>query len=119
MSKRYSQIGKHIIEWDQTYYIAYAGGKRELSEKDQKEYNKATASGLPDLLKAKEVLKLGFDKNPNVVPVKGIDLIELFKDRSFIPFFDSNFKNSRLLQINDQIIYESIKQKSYDLLKGV
>lgn len=119
MSKRYTQIGKHVIEWDETYYIAYAGGKRELPEKDLKEYNKAANSGLPELLRAKEIIKLGFDKNPNVVPIRGIDLIELFKDRSFVPFFDSNFKFSKLLQVNNQIIYESIKIKSYEIAKGI
>lgn len=124
MSKRYSQLGKNTIYWDQTYYIAYAGGKRDLPEKDLKEYNKAANGGLPDLLRAKEILKLGFDKNPNVVPIKGINLIELFKDRSFIPFFSPDFMKEgsagyHLLQITNQIIYESIKQKSYDLLLGV
>jgi hypothetical protein len=117
MSKRYSQIGKNIIEWDQTYYITYAGGKRELPAKDQKEYDKTL--NLPFALQRQELKKLGFEKNPNVVPIKGLSLIELFKDRSFIPFFDEYFNQSHLIQIHDQIVYESIKQKSYDLLLNI
>lgn len=124
MSKRYSKIGQNIIEWDEIYYIAYAGGKRDLLEKDMKEYNKAANSGLPDLLRAKEIAKLGLDKNPNVVPVKGIIIIEFFKDRNFVPFFSPNFMRCgyhgyRLLLLNDKIIYESIKQKSYEIAMGL
>lgn len=123
MSKRYSQIGQNVIAWDDIYYIAYAFPKgikyRELPEKDMKEYNKAANSGLPDLLRAKEILKLGFDKNPNVVPIKGLALLEIIKDKQFIPFFDSNFKYSKLLQVNDLIVYESIKQKSYEIAMGI
>ena len=90
-----------------------------MNEKDLKEYNRAANGGLPDLLRAKEILKLGFEKNPNVVPIKGLQLLELFKDRQFVPFFDSNFKFSRLLQVNDKIVYESIKLKSYEIARGI
>lgn len=119
MSKRYSQIGQHVIEWDEVYYIAYAGGKRDLPEKDMKAYNNIVKGGLPDLLRAKEILKLGFDKNPNVVPIKGLALLEIIKEKQFVPFFDLSFKHSKLLQVNDLIIYESIKQKSYELVAGI
>jgi hypothetical protein len=119
MSKRYSKIGQNIIEWDETYFIAYAGGKRDLPEKDLKEYNKAANGGLPDLLRAKEILKLGFEKNPNVVPIRGLALLEIIKERQFIPFFDPAFKVTKLLQVNDKIVYESIKQKSYEIAMGI
>lgn len=119
MSKRYSKIGQHEIIWDEVYFIAYAGGKRELPEKDLKAYNKVANGGLPDLLRAKEIHKLGFDKNPNVVPITGLKLLEIIKERQFVPFFDRAFKQTHLLQVNDMIVYESIKQKSYELASGI
>lgn len=119
MSKRYSRIGQHEILWDEVYFIAYAGGKRDLPEKDLKEYNRISKGAMPDLLKAKEIHKLGFDKNPNVVPISGLKLLEIIKERQFVPFFDLAFKQTKLLQVNDAIIYEAIKQKSYDIAKGI
>jgi len=116
---RFTKIGNNIIEWDQTYFIAYAGGKRELLDKDQKEYDRISKGAMPDLLKAKEIHKLGFEKNPNVVPITGIKLLEIIKERQFVPFFDLAFKQTRLLQINNAIIYEAIKQKSYEIAKGI
>ena len=117
MSKRYSQIGKYVIQWDEIYYVAYAGGKRDLPEKDLKEYNKTLC--LPFDLQRQELKKLGFEKNPNVIPVKGIDLVRLIKEQSFVPFFDTFFNQSHLLQINDAVIYESMKQKSYEIAMGI
>ena len=114
---RFAQIGRYRIEWDQLYYIAYAGGKRELAAKDQKEYNKTLL--LPWALQRKEVQKLGFEKNPNVIPIKGLDLLEIIKERGFVPIFDAFFEQSHLLQVNDSIVYESIKKKSYDLVAGI
>jgi len=109
----FEKIGHHVIYFDQTYYIAYAGGKRELPAKEQKEYNKLI--NLPFEIQRKELKRLGFDNNPNVIPVKGKALLEIIKDMNFIPFFDTFFERSHLLQVNDIIVYESIKQKNYDI----
>lgn len=113
MSKKGEKIGNHIIYFDQIYYIAYAGGKRELPSKQQKEWDRTNA--LPGPLQVKERNKLGLDNNPNVVPIKGIDLISFFKELNFIPFFDQYFKYTNILQLTDLVIYESIKQKSYEI----
>ena len=117
MTKRYTTIGKYSIIWDETYYIAYAGGKRELASKDQIEYNKTLL--LPFQLMRQEQKKLGFDKNPNVIPIQGLKLLELIKEKSFVPFFDTFFEQSHLVQINDAIVYESMKQKSYEIAMGI
>lgn len=113
MSNKYFKIGKNVIFFDQIYYIAYAGGKRELPNKQQKEWNKTLQ--LPDLLKTKEQLKLGYNNNPNVIPIKGIDLISFIQELDFVPIFDQYFQHTHLLKLTDIIIYESIKQKSYDV----
>jgi hypothetical protein len=110
---RYEMIGNHKIFFDETYYIAYAGGNRELPSKDQKEWNKTLQ--LPGELKIREQLKLGYDKNPNVIPLKGIDLLSFIKELQFIPFFDHYFEHTHILKLTDIIIYESIKAKSYDI----
>jgi len=110
---KYEKIFNRIIQFDEIYYIAYAGGKRELPENDMKRYNKIAL--LPDLLQPKEKAKIPFDKNPNVVPVTGMQLLEYIKEYKFIPFFDLNFEQTHLLQLTDIIIYESIKQKNYQL----
>lgn len=109
----FEKIGRHRIYFDQIYYIAYAGGQRGVPEKDLKEYNNILR--LPLILKQKELQKFGFDRNPNVIPIKGIILLEFIKDLDFTPFFDQYFEQSHLIQLNDLIIYESIKQKSYDI----
>lgn len=114
---RYEKIGQHVIEFDQTYYLAYAGGKRELPEKDQKMYNKTLA--LPFVLQRKELSKIPFDNNPNVIPLKGLQLLSFIKELNFIPFFDQYFQQSHLVKLTDVIIYESIRQRSYDIaMKG-
>jgi hypothetical protein len=112
MSK-YETIGTYKIFLDETYYLAYAGGKRELSARDQKEYNKTLQ--LPFILQRKELHKIGFDKNPNLVPLKGRQLMAFIKELKFIPFFDQYFEHTKLLQLNDLIIYEAIKAKSYEM----
>jgi hypothetical protein len=112
---RYTKIGRYIINWDERYYIAYAGGTRELPEKEAKEYKKILS--LPFIAQRKELKELGFDKNPNVVPISGLKLVEMIKDKSLLPMFDYYFDQSHLVQINDAIVFESIRQKNYDILK--
>lgn len=116
MSKKYEKIGKHPIYFDQIYYLAYAGGTRDLVQKDQKEWNKTLQ--LPGLLKVKEQLKLGRDKNPNVIPLNGIELLTFVKELQFVPFFDQYFEHTHLLKLTDIMIYEDIKQKSFGYFKG-
>lgn len=109
-------IGNRRIFHDETYFVSYAGGKRELAAKDQKEYNNIMK--LPFLLQRKELKKLGFDKNPNVIPITGIKLIEIFKTSHFMPIFDFFFEQSHLLTVTDEIVYESIRQKNYEIALG-
>lgn len=113
MLQKYEKIGNHIIYFEKMYYIAYAGGHRELSKEKQRNWDRTLQ--LPGILKTKEQNKLGLMNNPNVVPIKGIDLLSFFRELGFIPFFDSNWSQSGVLQLTDAIIYESIKQKSYDI----
>jgi len=117
MSNRTSKIGQYVIEWDSIYFIAYSGGTRELSAKDMKEYNKTLL--LPEQLQRKEKIKLGPEKNPNLVPIKGIDLVGIIKEANYMPFFDQFFHFSKTLQVNNRIVYESMKQKSYEIAMGL
>lgn len=110
---RFETIGSHRINFDDTYYIAYAGGKRELPAKQQKEYDKII--NLPLILQRKELARISFDNNPNVVPLKGIHLLTFIREMKFVPFFDQYFETSHLLKLTDVVIYESIRQKSYEL----
>lgn len=113
----YETIGKHRIYFNEMYYLAYAGGTRELSAKEQKEWDKTIL--LPPTLQAVERRKISFDNNPNVVPLRGIDLLSFIKELKFIPLFDSFFEQSHLLKLSDIVVYESIKAKSYDIaLRG-
>lgn len=112
MSKAYTQFGKYTIYHSDQYFLAYTGGKRNLSDKQEKAW-KSTLM-LPLQLQIKEQGKLGLENNPNVVPVKGIDIIEIVKERGFIPLFDPDFKNSRLLKTADRLSYECMKAKSYN-----
>lgn len=109
----YEMIGKYRINLNENYYLAYAGGHRELPEKDQKEYNKILS--LPYLLQRKELAKIPFEKNPNVVPMKGRQLLSFIRELKFIPLFDSFFEKSHLVQLSDLLVYESIKAKSYEI----
>jgi hypothetical protein len=112
----FTPIGNRRIYHDETYFVAYAGGKRELPSKEQKEYNNILR--LPFLLQRKELKKLGFENNPNVIPIKGVKLIEVFKVSNFLPLFDHFFDQSRLLTVTDEIVYESIRQKNYEIALG-
>ena len=113
MSNRCEKIGDYIIYLDQMYYLCYAGGKRELDAKSQKEWNRTLS--VPGLLQVKEQVKLGLDNNPNVVPLKGSDLLSFIKELKFVPFFDRAFNNTHLVKLADLVVYESIKAKSYEL----
>lgn len=113
----FEKIGNYKIYFDEMYYLAYAGGKRELTEKHEKNWKKTLC--LPDLLQAQEKLKLGRENNPNIIPLKGRELLMFIKELQFIPFFDQYFEHTHILQLSDAIVYESIKQKNYDIaLKG-
>lgn len=117
MSKKYEMIGKYPIYFSQQYFIAYAGGKRELEEKDQKEYSKILH--LPYLLQRKELRKIPLEKNPNVVPITGMQLMSFIKELKFVPLFDTFFERTHLIKLTDIVIYESIKHKSYEMaMKG-
>lgn len=110
------RFGKYVINGGDMYFLAYAGGTRELTKKDQDNYNKILT--LPMEAQRPELKKLGFEKNPNVVPIRGDKLIEVIKDKKLVPFFDRYFEQSHLLQINDVIVFESLKAKSYDIAMG-
>jgi hypothetical protein len=113
MPKRYERVGRHVIWFDKEYYVAYAGGVRDLTKEKQRDWNKTLL--LPGDLKYKEQHKLGWKNNPNVVPMKGIDIISLMRELRFVPLFDHYFEHTHLLKITDVIVYESIKQKSYQI----
>ena len=109
----YQQIGQFRIYFDEVYYLAYSGGTRELSSKDMKDYQRALS--LPLIAQRNELERLGPDKNPNLVPIKGRDLLGFIIDGKYTPFFDPGFNQSRRLQINDKIVFEAMKAKSYEL----
>ena len=114
---KFEMIGKHRIDLDGLYFIAYAGGKRELAAKDQAQYNKILS--LPFILQRQELAKIPFEKNPNVIPLKGVQLLSFIRELKFTPLFDYFFEKSHVLKLTDSIIYESIKNKSYELaLRG-
>ena len=110
---QFERIGSHKIYFNERYYLAYAGGKRELSSTDQKEYNKIIS--LPFILQRKELSKISFDKNPNVIPLTGRQLLSFIKELHFVPLFDQFFEQSRLMQLTDVVVFESIRQKSYEI----
>jgi hypothetical protein len=110
---RCEKIGSHVIYFDITYFIAYAGGHRELPAKEQKEYDKVIR--LPLLLQQKELAKIPLENNPNVVPVKGVHLLSFIRELKFVPFFDKFFEQTHVLKLTDIVIYESIRQKNYEL----
>ena len=83
------KYGQYFVDNNETYFITYAGGKRELPKKDQDNYDKALM--LPGVAQRIELNRLGLDKNPNVVPSLGWKLNEIIKDLKFIPFFDPAF----------------------------
>jgi len=109
-------FGQYVIDTDDTYFLAYGGGRRGLLKQDQADYDKAIS--LPWEAQRSELKRLGHTKNPNVVPISGKDLIELIREKNMVPFFDQFFEQSHLLQVNDVLIFESMRAKSYDLLLG-
>ena len=114
---RYEKIGNNIINFDDMYYIAYAGGTRELPDKEQKEWSRTLL--LPGELQTRERLKIPMDSNPNVVPIKGIHLLSFIRELKFVPLFDKFFDRTHVIKLTDVLIYESIRAKSYELaLKG-
>lgn len=110
--KNFETIGNRRIYFNETYFIAYAGGTRELPEKDQKEYRKII--NLPFKLQRQELKKIPFEKNPNVIPISGRDLLSFIKELKFTPFFDQYFEQSRLINLTDVVVFESMRQKSYE-----
>ena len=117
MSRRYEKIGAYTIFFDEMYYLAYTGGYRELDSKSQKEWNKTIQ--LPLLLQREERKKIPMEHNPNVVPVKGDQLLSFIKELKFVPLFDTFFDKTHVVKLSDIIIYESIRQKSYEIaMKG-
>jgi hypothetical protein len=113
MASRCHKIGNNVIHFDQWYYIAYAGGTRELPAKEQKEWNKTIL--LPELLKVQERRKIPMQNNPNVVPIMGIDLLSFIRELKFIPLFDTFFEKTHTIKLTDIVVYESIKAKSYEI----
>lgn len=109
----FEKIGQHKIFFDQMYFLAYAGGSRELDLKNQKTWDKTIH--LPGELQTNERNKIGLEHNPNVVPLSGRNLLMFIKELQFIPLFDKFFHKTNVLQLTDAIIYESIKAKSYDI----
>jgi hypothetical protein len=109
----YEDILGFRIYLSENYFLCYAGGKRLLPEKQQKEWNKTLQ--LPELLRVKERNKLGMENNPNVVPLKGRELLSFIKELKFVPFFDRAFAQTHLVKLTDIVIYESIKAKQYDI----
>lgn len=110
---QYEQIGQYCIYFDETYYLTYTGGHRELSIKQQQDY--CSLLKLPLGLRLKEQVRLGFENNPNIIPIKGRNLLLFIKELKFTPFFDYFFNATHLIQLNDLIVYESIKQRNYNI----
>ena len=112
------QFGKYRIENDQTiYFVAYTGGRRELIKRDQDAYDKALR--LPEEAQQAELIRLGPTKNPNIIPIEGRVLLEYIRNFKLTPMFDSFFEQSHKLQINNSMVIEAMRQKSYDVLRGV
>lgn len=114
---RYTKIGNNLIHFDEMYYIAYAGGFRELDKENQKQWERTLH--LPLILQREEQRKIPMQNNPNVVPIKGITLLEFIKELKFVPLFDTFFERTHLIKLTDIVVYESIRQKSYEIaLRG-
>ena len=109
----YTLLFGRKIYHNETFFLLYCGGFRELDSKKQKEWNKTL--GLPLLLKIEEQRKLGDLGNPNVVPVTGIQLLEFVKELKFVPIFDKFFEHSHRVKLTDLLVYESIKAKNYEI----
>ena len=117
MSKTYTKLGRYIVEHSGTYYLCYAGGKRDLTNDQLKAWNKTKS--IPNFqLRLKEQAKLGLNNNPNVIPVKGIQLLEFMRDLNFTPMFDPAFNVTHTCQLADPVTFEAIKQKNYEKAIG-
>jgi hypothetical protein len=107
-------IAGRVIEFDKVYALCYTGGKRELPEKDQKEYNRILT--LPFHLQAVEKHRQKLwenpEKDPNVVPLKGIQLLGFIKELHFVPIFDAYFEHTRRVFLTSRLDYELIKARS-------
>ena len=114
---KYEMIAGRKIFFEETYYVAYAGRKRDMTAKDEKEYNKLLT--LPFDLRASTMDKNGPAKNPNLIPVSGKTILELIIDGKCVPFFDLFFDKTKTLQVSDLIVYESLKAKSYQVALGL
>jgi len=111
---RFEKIGNRVIEFDKTYALCYTGGKRELPAKDQKNYERILS--LPSIVaQNEEKHRMKFwenpEKDPNVVPIKGIDLISFIKELKFTPLFDLYFEHTRRLYLTNILDYEFIKAR--------
>ena len=114
---KFFTIGNRRIYFNETYFLTYAGGHRELDSKNQKNWDRTLL--LPLELQRKERAKLGMMNNPNVIPLTGMRLLEFIQELNFTPFFTKNFEVDKTLVLTSVLIYESIKTKSYDnVLKG-
>lgn len=110
MTKRSEVFMNRLIVFDEIYYLTYAGGKRELTGKEQSNWNKTLL--LPPQLAIKEQKKLGSANNPGVVPISGIKLMEFIKDKGLVPVFDTFFETSHFLSLTNIIEYEYIRSHS-------
>jgi len=115
-------IGNYTIYLNKTYFLAYSGGtgiselpedgRQQLSERDQKEYNKILT--LPLLAQKNELAKMPMEKNPNVFPIKGKKLLEYIKDFGTVPFFDSFFNKTGIIKLTNSLAFEYIKKRTND-----
>jgi len=111
--QRFERIGNYTIFLDKNYFISYAGGSRELDKKNQDNWDRT--KNLPGLLQVRERNKLGLINNPNVVPIKGVDLLSFIREIGFVPFFDRAFNGKSgndgtgVLQLTDVLIFEKLK----------
>lgn len=117
MSNLFEVIGNRRIYLNEMYFLTYAGGHRDLEKKKKDEWMRSLS--LPDLAQKKEQLRLekiyGKEINPNVVPLKGVDLLMFIRELKFVPFFDQYFEHTKMIKLTEAVIFESIKAKSYDI----
>lgn len=115
----HEKIGSRVIEFDKTYALCFTGGTRKLPEKDQKEYNKILNLPFPLQVAEKKRMRLweNPEKDPNVVPIKGIKLLEFIKELKFIPIFDHYFQYTHRLFLTDKTAFEYIKVNTQGYFK--
>ena len=110
----FEKIGNRVIEFDTIYALCYSGGTRELPRKEQQEYNRILT--LPYHLQHKEKHRIGLwknpEKDPNVIPISGIKLVEFMRELHFVPIFDQYFEHTRRLYLTNTLDYEIIKARS-------